>query len=73
LIERKGYRQISDDGALGAIIDQVLAAHPNQLAEIRAGNEKLIQFLLGMAMKASKGQANPGKLKTLLIERISAL
>jgi len=73
LIERKGHRQISDDGALGAIIDQVLAAHPNQLAEVRAGNEKLIQFLLGMAMKASKGQANPGKLKTLLIERISAL
>jgi len=66
LIERKGLRQINDEGALRAIVADVLKAHPEQVAAIRAGNDRLKQFLLGMAMKQSRGQANPGKLSAIL-------
>jgi aspartyl-tRNA(Asn)/glutamyl-tRNA(Gln) amidotransferase subunit B len=70
LIESKSLRQLSDDSALLAIIDAVISAHPEQSQQIRNGNDKLLQFLIGMAMKASRGQANPGKLRELMEKRL---
>jgi len=70
IIATRGLRQISDSGALAAAIDAILAEFPKQLADYRAGNDKLLQFFVGQAMKRTKGQANPQQLNALLLERI---
>jgi len=70
IIAARGLRQISDSGALAAAIDAILAEFPKQLADYRAGNEKLLQFFVGQAMKRTKGQANPQQLNALLRERL---
>jgi aspartyl-tRNA(Asn)/glutamyl-tRNA(Gln) amidotransferase subunit B len=66
LIESKGLKQISDSGALEKIIDEVLAANEKSVEEFRAGKEKAFNALIGQAMKASKGKANPAQLTELL-------
>ena len=58
LVERTGFRQISDAGALAAIVDEVLAANPGAVADVAAGKVQVIGFLVGQVMKATKGQAN---------------
>ena len=70
IIEQKGLKQISDSGAIEAMVDEVIAANPSQVAEYRAGKEKLISFFVGSVMKASKGKANPGQLNQLLKEKL---
>ena len=70
LIEKLGLKQLSDDGALLAIIDEVLAANSDKVEEYRAGKEKLLGFFVGQVMKASRGTANPGKVNQLLKERL---
>jgi len=72
LIEEKGLRQISDSGALGSLIDTVLAANAKSVEEYRAGNEKAFNALVGQAMKASKGKANPQQVNALLKEKLGA-
>ncbi len=71
IIEAKGLRQISDSGALEQIIDDILAANPQQLEQFRAGKDKLMGFFVGQAMKASKGQANPAQLNELLKKKLA--
>ena len=71
VIERRGLKQISDTGALAAAIEAVLAEYPPQLAEFRAGNEKLLQFFVGQVMKRTRGQANPQQLNALLREKLA--
>jgi aspartyl-tRNA(Asn)/glutamyl-tRNA(Gln) amidotransferase subunit B len=71
IIAARGLRQISDAGALGAVVDAVLAEHPAQVAECRAGNEKLVQFFVGQAMKRLRGQGNPQQLNVLLREKLT--
>jgi aspartyl-tRNA(Asn)/glutamyl-tRNA(Gln) amidotransferase subunit B len=66
VIERLGLKQVSDSGALAAVIDEIIAANSKQVEQYRAGNEKLLQFFVGQAMKATKGQANPAQLNELL-------
>jgi aspartyl-tRNA(Asn)/glutamyl-tRNA(Gln) amidotransferase subunit B len=66
IIESQGLSQISDPKALNAIIDDTMQQHPQQVADYRAGKEKLIGFFTGQIMKATKGQANPGLLQSLL-------
>ena len=66
IIESKGLKQISDSGALEKIVDDVLAANPKSVEEFRAGKEKAFNALIGQAMKASKGKANPAQLTALL-------
>jgi aspartyl-tRNA(Asn)/glutamyl-tRNA(Gln) amidotransferase subunit B len=66
LIELKGLKQMNDVGALEAIIDEVLAANAKNVAEFKAGNEKALNALVGMAMKASKGKANPAQVNAVL-------
>jgi len=70
LIDANGLRQISDSGALGAIIDGVLAANAKSVEEYRAGNLKAFNALVGQAMKASRGKANPQQVNALLKERL---
>jgi aspartyl-tRNA(Asn)/glutamyl-tRNA(Gln) amidotransferase subunit B len=70
IIEAKGLKQVSDTGAIDAIINEVMAANPDQVAAYRGGKEKLLGFFVGQVMKASRGKANPGlvnqRLKELL-------
>lgn len=70
IINSKGMAQISDRGAVEAIIDQVLAANPSQVAEYKAGKTKVIGFLVGATMKQSKGQANPDLVNQILLEKL---
>ncbi|MEQ1673816.1 MAG: Asp-tRNA(Asn)/Glu-tRNA(Gln) amidotransferase subunit GatB [Candidatus Nitrotoga sp.] len=70
IIEAKGLKQVSDIGALEKIIDEVIAANPAQLAEYRAGKEKVFGFFVGLAMKASKGKANPAQLNDILKRKL---
>jgi aspartyl-tRNA(Asn)/glutamyl-tRNA(Gln) amidotransferase subunit B len=72
VIAARGLRQISDSAALAAAIDAILAEFPKQLADYRAGNDKLLQFFVGQAMKRTKGQANPLQLNALLREKLGA-
>jgi aspartyl-tRNA(Asn)/glutamyl-tRNA(Gln) amidotransferase subunit B len=71
IIDARGLRQISDAGALEQIVQQILDANPAQVAEFRAGKEKAFNFLVGQAMKATNGQANPAQLSELLRKRLS--
>ncbi len=71
IVAEKGLVQISDDGALLAAIDQVLAANAAKVAEYRSGKDKLFGFFVGQAMKATQGKANPQRLNELLREKLS--
>ncbi|NPA28795.1 MAG: Asp-tRNA(Asn)/Glu-tRNA(Gln) amidotransferase subunit GatB [Epsilonproteobacteria bacterium] len=71
-IETLGLKQVSDDGAILALIDEVLAANADKVEEYKGGKEKLFGFFVGQVMKASKGTANPGKVNQLLKERLNA-
>src|SRR5271169_2040787 len=66
IIEANGLRQITDLGAIEAVIDAVIAANPKQLADYRAGKDKLFGFFVGQVMKATAGKANPAQLNELL-------
>lgn len=69
-IERLGVRQVSDASALASLLDQMIAANPAQVQQYLEGNEKVWQFLIGQAMKASRGQANPAELTAMLKARL---
>jgi aspartyl-tRNA(Asn)/glutamyl-tRNA(Gln) amidotransferase subunit B len=71
IIDAKGLRQITDTGAIEQAIAQVMAANPGQLADYRAGKEKLFGFFVGQAMKATAGKANPAQLNELLKKMLS--
>ena len=66
IIEAKGLKQMSDSGALEAIVDEVLAANADNIAQYRAGKDKAFNALVGQVMKASKGKANPAQANALL-------
>jgi len=71
IIEAKGLKQLYDSGALEAIVDQVLAANEKSVAEFRAGKEQAINALIGQAMKATRGKANPAQLTELLRKKLA--
>ncbi|WP_198971249.1 Asp-tRNA(Asn)/Glu-tRNA(Gln) amidotransferase subunit GatB [Xylophilus sp. ASV27] len=70
VIEAKGLRQVNDSGALEAILDEVIAANPKNVEEFRAGKDKAFNALVGQAMKASKGKANPAQVNELLRKKL---
>ena len=70
IIEAKGLKQLNDSAALEKIIDDVLAANAKNVAEFRAGNTKAFNSLVGQAMKATQGKANPAKVNALLKTRL---
>ncbi|HEY5642396.1 MAG TPA: Asp-tRNA(Asn)/Glu-tRNA(Gln) amidotransferase subunit GatB [Woeseiaceae bacterium] len=66
IIEARGLRQITDTSAIEAVVDKVIAANPGQVAEYRAGKDRLIGFFVGQVMKETGGQANPGQVNQVL-------
>jgi aspartyl-tRNA(Asn)/glutamyl-tRNA(Gln) amidotransferase subunit B len=71
IIEAKGLRQITDTGAIEKLIDEVLAANPKSVEEYRAGKDKAFNALVGQAMKATKGKANPQQVNELLRKKLA--
>lgn len=71
IVKEQGLVQISDEGAIIAIVDGVIAANPQSVADFNAGKEKAIGFLVGQVMKQSKGRANPELVNKLLRERLT--
>ncbi|RED56718.1 Asp-tRNA(Asn)/Glu-tRNA(Gln) amidotransferase subunit GatB [Cohnella lupini] len=72
IVEEQGLVQISDEGAIVAIVDAVIAANPQSVEDFRNGKEKAIGFLVGQIMKETKGKANPGMVNKLLVDRLNA-
>ncbi len=70
LIDELGLAQVSDDGAILAIIDEILASNPEKVEQYKGGKDKLFGFFVGQTMKASKGAANPAKVNELLKQRL---
>ena len=71
IIESKGLKQMNDSGALEKIIDEVIAANPDNVAQFRAGKDKAFNALVGQIMKASKGKANPTQVNELLRAKLA--
>ncbi|MEI7841527.1 MAG: Asp-tRNA(Asn)/Glu-tRNA(Gln) amidotransferase subunit GatB [Gallionellaceae bacterium] len=71
IIEAKGLKQVSDSGAIEALVDEIIAANAEKVAEYRSGKDKLFGFFVGIAMKASKGKANPAQLNDILMKKLS--
>jgi aspartyl-tRNA(Asn)/glutamyl-tRNA(Gln) amidotransferase subunit B len=72
IISAKGLRQITDSGAIEAVIEAVMAANPKQLADYRSGKDKLFGFFVGQVMKATEGKANPAQLNELLKSKLGS-
>ncbi len=70
IVDEKGLKQVSDESAISAMIDDVLATNSDKVNEYRGGKEKLFGFFVGQVMKASKGQANPGMVNKLLKQKL---
>jgi aspartyl-tRNA(Asn)/glutamyl-tRNA(Gln) amidotransferase subunit B len=70
IIAKKGLKQISDEGAIGKIVDDVLASNAAIIAEVKSGKEKAFNSLVGQVMKASKGKANPSQVNAILKRKL---
>jgi aspartyl-tRNA(Asn)/glutamyl-tRNA(Gln) amidotransferase subunit B len=71
IIEAKGLKQITDTSAIEAIVDEVIAANPSQLAEYQSGKDKLIGFFVGQVMQKTGGKANPGQVNQILKAKLA--
>ncbi|MGE5665819.1 MAG: Asp-tRNA(Asn)/Glu-tRNA(Gln) amidotransferase GatCAB subunit B, partial [Betaproteobacteria bacterium] len=71
LIEARGLKQISDVGAIEALIDEVLAANARMVEEFRSGKEKAFNALVGQAMRATQGKANPAQVNEILRRKLA--
>jgi aspartyl-tRNA(Asn)/glutamyl-tRNA(Gln) amidotransferase subunit B len=71
IVDEKGMRQVTDTGAIEAVIDQVMAANADKVAEYRSGKDKLFGFFVGQTMKASGGKANPAAVNELLKKKLA--
>lgn len=70
IVAEKGLKQVTDEGEIGEVIDGIMAAHPNQVDEYRAGKEKLLGFFVGQVMKQTQGKANPKLVNEVLREKL---
>ena len=70
IVAARGFEQISDGAALGATVDEVIAANPAAVADYRAGKAEVVGFLVGQVMKATRGRANPGLAQAAIRERL---
>ena len=71
IIDKHGLKQVTDTGAIEQAIEEVMAANPGQLAQYRAGKDKLLGFFVGQVMKKMQGKANPAQLNTLLKQKLA--
>jgi len=72
IVEREGLVQESDEGKIAAVVESVLAANPDKVAEFRSGKDKLLGFFVGLVMRETKGKANPQLVNKLLTEKLRA-
>jgi aspartyl-tRNA(Asn)/glutamyl-tRNA(Gln) amidotransferase subunit B len=72
VIDKLGLKQVSDDGAIMAVIDEIISANEDKVEQYKSGKDKLFGFFVGQVMKASKGSANPKKVNELLIKKLKA-
>jgi len=70
VIEKRGLKQISDAGAIGKVVDEVLAANPKQVEDYRAGKDKAFNSLVGQVMKRTQGKANPAQVNEILRRKL---
>ncbi len=70
VIESKGLKQITDTGAIEAMVDEVIANNPSQFEELKGGKDKMMGFFVGQVMKVSKGKANPGQVNQLMQQKL---
>jgi aspartyl-tRNA(Asn)/glutamyl-tRNA(Gln) amidotransferase subunit B len=71
IVREKGLAQVSDEGALEKIIDEVIVKNPTQVEQYKGGKSQVLGFLVGQVMKASGGKANPGKANELLKKKLA--
>ncbi len=72
IVEDKGLQQVTDSGAIEAVVDQIMADNTSQVENYRAGNEKVIGWFVGQVMKATQGKANPQLVNQVLREKLKA-
>ena len=72
IVDEKGMKQVTDTGAIEKVIDEVMTANPDKVAEYRSGKDKLFGFFVGQVMKQSSGKANPAAVNDLLKQKLSA-
>ena len=70
VIDTRGLKQITDTSAIDGIVDKVIAANPQQVADYRAGKEKILGYLVGQVMKETRGKANPGQVNESLTRKL---
>jgi aspartyl-tRNA(Asn)/glutamyl-tRNA(Gln) amidotransferase subunit B len=70
LMLQRGLEAVSDAGAIDGFVEDVIAAHPDVVAQVRGGDDKPLNYLMGQVMKASQGKAEPGQVRKALAERI---
>ncbi|MGN1014382.1 MAG: Asp-tRNA(Asn)/Glu-tRNA(Gln) amidotransferase subunit GatB [Butyricicoccus sp.] len=73
LVEEMGLKQVSDEGAIEALVDEVLAANPKSVADYQSGKKNVVGFLVGQCMKASKGKGNPKMINQMLSKKLAEL
>ncbi len=71
IIEEQGLKQVTDSGAIEAILDEIIAANLGQFEELKGGKDKMLGFFVGQVMKASKGKANPGMVNQLIQKKLA--
>jgi len=71
IIETRGLKQITDSSAIEPLLDDIIARHPEQAAQYRAGKDKLLGFFVGQVMKETRGKANPGQVNQMLKEKLA--
>ncbi len=71
IVQERGLTQVSDEGSLEKIIDDIMTKNPAQVAQYRAGKEQVLGFFVGQVMRGSGGKANPGKVNELLKKKLS--
>ena len=72
LVKKLGLEQVSDAGELGKLVDEVIAANPQSIADFKASKKKALGFLVGQIMKATHGKANPGMVNKMLMEKLNS-
>ena len=70
IVEARGLKQVTDTGAIEAVVDEIIAANPDQVAAYRGGNDKLMGWFMGQVMRATKGKANPQSATEILEEKL---
>ena len=71
VIEARGLKQVTDTGAIERLVDDVIAANPDQVEQYRSGKDRVFGFFVGRIMKASRGKANPQQVNEILKKKLS--